>query len=78
MLTLSCNSTKHESVTNCPCTALFTDHLDQVIPEIERQGAGKKAAYEVPLGRKTSKVNLYSSLDKSIVVSTPRKGGNSF
>ncbi|CAO2653453.1 Nn.00g028640.m01.CDS01 [Neocucurbitaria sp. VM-36] len=43
----------------------------RVIPEIENSGAGKKAAYEVPLGRKTSKVNLYSSLDKSIVVSAP-------
>lgn len=43
----------------------------QVIPEIEQAGAGKRAAYEIPLGRKTSKVNLYSSLDKSIVVSMP-------
>lgn len=43
----------------------------RVIPEIEQSGASKKAAYEVPLGRKTSKVNLYSSLDKSIVVSSP-------
>ncbi|KAL5116138.1 hypothetical protein ACEQ8H_005914 [Pleosporales sp. CAS-2024a] len=47
----------------------------RVIPEIERQGAGKKAAYQVPLGRKTSKVNLYSSLDKSMVISTPEKRG---
>ncbi|KAJ4364466.1 hypothetical protein N0V83_009060 [Neocucurbitaria cava] len=43
----------------------------RVIPEIENSGAGKKAAYEVPLGRKTSKVNLYSSLDKSIAISAP-------
>ncbi|KAI4630938.1 hypothetical protein J4E83_002464 [Alternaria metachromatica] len=43
----------------------------RVIPEIENAGAGKKAAYEVPLGRKTCKVNLYSSLDKSMVVSSP-------
>jgi hypothetical protein len=48
----------------------------QVIPEIEQNGAGKKAAYEIPLGRKTSKVNLYSSLDKSIVVSSPEKRGH--
>ncbi|KAH9871062.1 hypothetical protein J1614_006636 [Plenodomus biglobosus] len=40
----------------------------RVIPEIENEGAGKKAAYEVQLGRKTSKVNMYSSLDKSMVV----------
>ncbi|KAF1936921.1 meiotically up-regulated gene 56 protein [Clathrospora elynae] len=45
----------------------------RVIPEIEKAGAGKKAAYEIPLGRKTSKVNLYSSLDKSMVVSAPGK-----
>ncbi|KAL6704941.1 hypothetical protein ACN47E_007486 [Coniothyrium glycines] len=43
----------------------------RVIPEIENEGAGKKAAYEIPLGRKTSKVNLYSALDKSIVVTSP-------
>ncbi|KAF1850594.1 meiotically up-regulated gene 56 protein [Cucurbitaria berberidis CBS 394.84] len=43
----------------------------RVIPEIENSGAGKKAAYEIPLARKTSKVNLYSSLDKSMVVSAP-------
>jgi hypothetical protein len=44
----------------------------RVIPEIENAGASKKAAYEVPLSRKTSKVNLYSPLDKSMVVSSPR------
>ncbi|KAH5998386.1 hypothetical protein HBI82_166730 [Parastagonospora nodorum] len=66
------------------CRHNHTDNADfvlqlyqtRVIPEIARQGAGKKAAYEVPLGRKTSKVNLYSSLDKSIVVSTPGKRGS--
>ncbi|KAL6162174.1 hypothetical protein ACJQWK_11928 [Exserohilum turcicum] len=44
----------------------------RVIPEIENPGASKKAAYEIPVGRKTSKVNLYSPLDKSMVVSSPR------
>ncbi|KAF2127693.1 hypothetical protein P153DRAFT_432772 [Dothidotthia symphoricarpi CBS 119687] len=48
----------------------------RVIPEIEKTGAGKKAAYEIPLGRKTSSTNLYSALDKSIVVSTPGSRGN--
>ncbi|KAF1930182.1 meiotically up-regulated gene 56 protein [Didymella exigua CBS 183.55] len=47
----------------------------RVIPEIAQPGAGKRAAYEIPLGRKTSKLNLYSSLDKSIVVSTPGSRG---
>ncbi|USP75534.1 hypothetical protein yc1106_02808 [Curvularia clavata] len=43
----------------------------RVIPEIESAGASKKAAYQVPLSRKTSKVNLYSPLDKTMVVSSP-------
>lgn len=47
----------------------------RVIPEIENEGAGKKAAYEVQLGRKTSKVNMYSSLDKSMVVTAPGRRG---
>jgi len=47
----------------------------RVIPEIEKEGAGKKAAYEVQLGRKTSKVNMYSSLDKSMVVTAPGRRG---
>ena len=46
-----------------------------MIPEIEQTGAGKRAAYQIPLGRKTCKVNLYSSLDKSIVVSMPGPRG---
>ncbi|KAF2027047.1 hypothetical protein EK21DRAFT_115168 [Setomelanomma holmii] len=66
------------------CRHSHTDSADfvlqlyktRVIPEIEQQGAGKKAAYEIPLGRKISRVNLYSSLDKSIVVSTPHKRGD--
>ncbi|KAF2999040.1 hypothetical protein E8E13_008522 [Curvularia kusanoi] len=65
------------------CRHSHTDEADfllqlyktRVIPEIEQAGAGKRAAYEIPLGRKTSKVNLYSSLDKSIVVSTPGSRG---
>ncbi|KAF9693183.1 hypothetical protein EKO04_008796 [Ascochyta lentis] len=65
------------------CRHSHTDEADfllqlyqtRVIPEIEQSGAGKRAAYEIPLGRKTSKVNLYSSLDKSIVVSMPGPRG---
>ncbi|EMD86070.1 hypothetical protein COCC4DRAFT_202928 [Bipolaris maydis ATCC 48331] len=45
----------------------------RVIPEIENAGASKKAEYEIPLSRKTSKANLYSALDKTVVVSTPRR-----
>ncbi|KAF2635463.1 meiotically up-regulated gene 56 protein [Massarina eburnea CBS 473.64] len=47
----------------------------RVIPEIEEPNAGKRAAYEIPLGRKIAKVNLYSSLDKSVVVWLPAGRG---
>ncbi|KAF2188054.1 meiotically up-regulated gene 56 protein [Zopfia rhizophila CBS 207.26] len=47
----------------------------RVIPEIERAGASKRAQYEIPLGRKITKVNLYSSLDKSVVVWMPVSRG---
>ncbi|KAJ4289250.1 hypothetical protein N0V90_011592 [Kalmusia sp. IMI 367209] len=46
-----------------------------VIPEIEEPNASKQAAYEIPLGRKITKVNLYSSLDKSVVVWMPISRG---
>ncbi|KAL1607922.1 hypothetical protein SLS60_002861 [Paraconiothyrium brasiliense] len=47
----------------------------RVIPEIEEPGASKQAAYEIPLGKKITKVNLYSSLDKSVVVWMPVSRG---
>ncbi|KAF2676916.1 hypothetical protein K458DRAFT_320905 [Lentithecium fluviatile CBS 122367] len=47
----------------------------RVIPEIEEPNASKHAAYEIPLGRKITKVNLYSSLDKSVVVWMPVSRG---
>ncbi|KAH7128580.1 Pleckstrin homology domain-containing protein [Dendryphion nanum] len=47
----------------------------RVIPEIEAKGAGKKAAFEIPLGRKMTKVNMYSSLDKSVVIWMPVSSG---
>ncbi|KAF2451145.1 hypothetical protein P171DRAFT_427364 [Karstenula rhodostoma CBS 690.94] len=47
----------------------------RVIPEIEDPNASKNAAYEIPLGRRITKVNLYSSLDKSVVVWMPTSRG---
>jgi hypothetical protein len=47
----------------------------KVIPEIDKNNASKKAAFEIPLGRKMTKVNLYSSLDKSVVVWVPVSRG---
>ncbi|KNG50002.1 meiotically up-regulated gene 56 protein [Stemphylium lycopersici] len=60
---------RHSHLNNADFVLQF--YQTRVIPEIENSGAGKKAAYEVPLGRKTCKVNLYSSLDKSMVISSP-------
>ncbi|KAF2122224.1 meiotically up-regulated gene 56 protein [Lophiotrema nucula] len=65
------------------CRQSITDDADfvlqmyktRVIPEIEKESASKRAAYQVPLGRKVTRVNMYSSLDKSIVVWTPSSRG---
>ncbi|KAF1994516.1 hypothetical protein P154DRAFT_527028 [Amniculicola lignicola CBS 123094] len=45
----------------------------RVIPEIEKANSNtsKHAEYQIPLGRKTARVNMYSSLDKSVVVWMP-------
>lgn len=47
----------------------------QVIPAIEDPKKKKRTKYEVPLSKKTSHVNLYSSLDKSVVVWVPHAHG---
>jgi hypothetical protein len=47
----------------------------QVIPEIEQAHTNKRAKFEILLGRKTAKVNLYSSLDKSLAIWLPISGG---
>ncbi|KAF2472738.1 uncharacterized protein BDR25DRAFT_283272 [Lindgomyces ingoldianus] len=65
------------------CRQCTSDHADfvlqmyktRVIPEIEQPQASKRAQYEIPLGRKVTKVNLYSSLDKSVVVWMPVSRG---
>ena len=45
----------------------------RVIPEIEPTEKKKKSrsTHEIPLGRKSAKVNLYSSLDKTVVLWVP-------
>lgn len=48
----------------------------RVIPAIEKK-KGKKATRELPLDRKRTKVNLYSSLDKSVVIWVPNEHGTS-
>ncbi|RAK98218.1 uncharacterized protein BO80DRAFT_427517 [Aspergillus ibericus CBS 121593] len=47
----------------------------RVIPEVQKAGTRVAPVYEVPLGRKRTKVNLYSHLDKAIVLWGPCKHG---
>lgn len=47
----------------------------RVIPEIDNDSAGKKPAREVRLDPRTTHVNLYSSLDKTVVVWHPYRKG---
>ncbi|EAW09937.1 sporulation-specific 71 family protein [Aspergillus clavatus NRRL 1] len=47
----------------------------RVIPEIQKPGSRVKAYDEIPLNRRNTKINLYSSLDKTIVIWRPCKNG---
>ncbi|MCJ1395818.1 hypothetical protein MMC18_008704 [Xylographa bjoerkii] len=47
----------------------------RVIPAVEQAEAKKHYTYEIPLIRKTTKLNMYSSLDKTIVMWAPWKRG---
>ncbi|KAF2014121.1 hypothetical protein BU24DRAFT_423164 [Aaosphaeria arxii CBS 175.79] len=47
----------------------------RVIPEVEQKDKGKRATFQIPLSRKKSRVNMYSSLDKSVVVWEPVSRG---
>ena len=47
----------------------------RVIPEIDDQSTSKKPKREIRLDPKTTHVNLYSSLDKSVVIWHPYKKG---
>ncbi|MCJ1403774.1 hypothetical protein MMC11_006997 [Xylographa trunciseda] len=47
----------------------------RVIPAVEQAEAKKRYTYEIPLIRKTTKLNMYSSLDKTIVLWAPWKRG---
>ena len=50
-------------------------YKSRVIPAFEQLHIEKRAAHHVILKRKTAKINLYSSLDKTIVLWTPSKSG---
>ncbi|OCK77621.1 hypothetical protein K432DRAFT_427866 [Lepidopterella palustris CBS 459.81] len=51
-------------------------YKSRVIPAIEEVHTKKRAQHEIPLGRKTTKINLYSALDKSIVIWLPISHGS--
>ncbi len=50
-------------------------YKSRVIPAVEEARVKKRATYEIPLIRKTTHVNLYSSLDKTLVIWVPWKMG---
>lgn len=47
----------------------------RVIPAVEETDVQKRSAHEIPLKRKVTKINLYSSLDKTLVIWAPWKQG---
>ncbi len=47
----------------------------RVIPSKEETRVQKHSTHEIPLARKTTRVNLYSSLDKTVVIWVPWKAG---
>lgn len=47
----------------------------RVIPSKEETHVQKHSTHEIPLARKTTHVNLYSSLDKTVVIWVPWKAG---
>ena len=47
----------------------------RVIPSKEETHVQKHSTHEIPLARKTTHVNLYSSLDKTVVIWIPWKAG---
>ena len=47
----------------------------RVIQAVEQTHVQQRSAYDIPLKRKSTKVNLYSSLDKTVVIWVPWKKG---
>ena len=47
----------------------------RVIPEVEKDNVSRRPAHEISLKRKFTKVNLYSTLDKTVVIWLPWKSG---
>ncbi|KZF23340.1 hypothetical protein L228DRAFT_282074 [Xylona heveae TC161] len=53
-------------------------YQSRVIPVVDKSHVKKRAKHEIPLNPKTTKVNLFSSLDKTVVVWVPWKSGTRF
>ncbi|MCJ1309265.1 hypothetical protein MMC25_002923 [Agyrium rufum] len=47
----------------------------RVVPTVKEEQKQQKSAHVIPMVKKTTRVNLYSSLDKTIVIWTPFKKG---
>ena len=47
----------------------------RAIPALDRARRSRKISYEIPLTRNSTEINMYSSLDKTIVIWTPHKEG---
>lgn len=47
----------------------------RVIPAVEKSSVSNRASHEIVLTRKNTRVNLYSSLDKTLVIWVPWKAG---
>lgn len=51
-------------------------YKSRVIPAIDRPHLSSHGALEIPLNPRTTKINLYSSLDKTLVIWLPWRKGN--
>lgn len=66
-----CRESAHEET-----PFLLEMYRTRVIPAVDKSHTKKKCTHEIALNPKTCKINLFSSLDKTIVLSVPsRKGG---
>lgn len=45
----------------------------RVIPRVQKSDTKKKCSYEIPIQKSSTKVNLFSSLDKTVVIWLPSK-----
>lgn len=61
--------------TNADAEYSLQMYQSRVIPAVQDTHVEKRSKHEIPLIRKTTKVNLYSSLDKTVVIWVPWKKG---